>query len=215
MSTDSRGVSLLHSSGYSLYYPYLHYDWLWLEGRQVFLLPVLYHRKLPLLLDVWCHADFLHSFPNTCKYSCLNHSHMLEHFLWIPHNPTGMHLCEPWHYTTPIFLDAWYQLVPWAANQIPETVSLLQALPVWWRWFYWTDPVAWTIYGVIASQFGDINRTVTVPGNPDKIVKEILRETYGMKHDFIGYVVLAHFGYILLFLFLFAYGTKTFNFQKR
>jgi len=89
------------------------------------------------------------------------------------------------------------------------------ALPVWWRWFYWCNPVAWTIYGVIASQFGDISRTVTVPGNPDKIVKEILKETYGMKHDFLGYVVLAHFGYILIFLFLFAYGTKTLNFQKR
>ena len=94
-------------------------------------------------------------------------------------------------------------------------LSLLQALPVWWRWFYWCNPVAWTIYGVIASQFGDISRTVTVPGNPNKIVKEILKETYGMKHDFLGYVVLAHFGYILIFLFLFAYGTKTLNFQKR
>ncbi|PAN14215.1 hypothetical protein PAHAL_2G391800 [Panicum hallii] len=89
------------------------------------------------------------------------------------------------------------------------------ALPVWWRWFYWCDPVAWTIYGVIGSQFGDVDRTVTVPGNPDKIVKVFLKETYGMKHDFLGYVVLAHFGYILLFLFLFAYGTKTLNFQKR
>ncbi|CAN6183585.1 unnamed protein product [Urochloa humidicola] len=89
------------------------------------------------------------------------------------------------------------------------------ALPVWWRWFYWCDPVAWTIYGVIASQFGDIARTVTVPGSADKLVKEVLKESLGMKHDFIGYVVLAHFGYILLFLFLFAYGIKALNFQKR
>ncbi|KAL6840735.1 hypothetical protein ACP4OV_029599 [Aristida adscensionis] len=90
------------------------------------------------------------------------------------------------------------------------------ALPVWWRWFYWCDPVAWTVYGVIGSQFGDVNRTVTVPGNANGIVvKEFLRESLGMKHDFLGYVVLGHFGFILLFLFLFAYGTKNLNFQRR
>jgi hypothetical protein len=91
----------------------------------------------------------------------------------------------------------------------------LQALPIWWRWYYWCNPVAWTIYGVITSQFGDIGRAVKVPGGADKIVKEVLKETLGMKHDFLGYVLLAHFGYILLFLFLFAYGTKALNFQKR
>ncbi|WVZ66097.1 hypothetical protein U9M48_015371 [Paspalum notatum var. saurae] len=92
------------------------------------------------------------------------------------------------------------------------------ALPIWWRWYYWCDPVAWTIYGVIGSQFGDISRNVTIAGsstNSNITVKEVLNETLGIKHDFIGYVVLAHFGFILLFLFLFAYGTKALNFQKR
>ncbi|KAL6656651.1 hypothetical protein ACP70R_004431 [Stipagrostis hirtigluma subsp. patula] len=90
------------------------------------------------------------------------------------------------------------------------------ALPVWWRWFYWCDPVAWTIYGVIGSQFGDVDRRVTVHGSSnDMMVKEFLRESLGIKHDFLGYVVLGHFGFILLFLVLFAYGTKKLNFQKR
>lgn len=76
--------------------------------------------------------------------------------------------------------------------------------------------MAWTIYGVIASQFGDMGRSVAVSGSvTGKAVKEVLKETFGMKHDFLGYVLLGHFGYILLFLFLFAYGTKALNFQKR
>ncbi|KAI6669859.1 hypothetical protein NL676_004744 [Syzygium grande] len=25
-------------------------------------------------------------------------------------------------------------------------------IPVWWRWYYWCSPVAWTIYGIFASQ---------------------------------------------------------------
>ncbi|GJN32502.1 hypothetical protein PR202_gb21016 [Eleusine coracana subsp. coracana] len=90
------------------------------------------------------------------------------------------------------------------------------AIPVWWRWFYWTDPVSWTIYGVIASQFGDLGRKVNVPGSAAGIVvKDFLKRSLGYKHDFLGYIVLAHFGYIILFLFLFAYGTKALNFQKR
>jgi hypothetical protein len=101
--------------------------------------------------------------------------------------------------------------------RFPETISLLQALPIWWRWFYWCNPVSWTIYGVTASQFGDVGRNVTATGSSTGtvVVKEFLDQTLGMKHDFLGYVVLAHFGYILLFVFLFAYGTKALNFQKR
>ncbi|KAF3673549.1 Pleiotropic drug resistance protein 3 [Capsicum annuum] len=29
-------------------------------------------------------------------------------------------------------------------------------MPIWWRWYYWACPVAWTLYGLVASQFGDI-----------------------------------------------------------
>ncbi|KAK1393571.1 Pleiotropic drug resistance 6 [Heracleum sosnowskyi] len=28
-------------------------------------------------------------------------------------------------------------------------------IPIWWRWYYWASPVAWTIYGLVVSQVGD------------------------------------------------------------
>lgn len=89
-------------------------------------------------------------------------------------------------------------------------------MPVWWRWFYWANPVSWTIYGVIGSQFGDNNRNVTVTGQTNTVtVKAFLNDNMGYKHDFLGYVVLAHFGYVIVFFFLFGYGIKYLNFQKR
>lgn len=89
-------------------------------------------------------------------------------------------------------------------------------IPVWWRWFYWANPVSWTIYGVVVSQFGNNNSTVTVPGQTGGVVvKDFLNENLGFKHDFLGYLVLGQFGYILLFFFLFAYGVKKLNFQRR
>ncbi|KAK0585573.1 hypothetical protein LWI29_030700 [Acer saccharum] len=38
-------------------------------------------------------------------------------------------------------------------------------IPVWWRWYYWGSPVAWTLYGVLASQVGDIDTPLQMPGS--------------------------------------------------
>nr|CAD1817865.1 unnamed protein product [Ananas comosus var. bracteatus] len=88
-------------------------------------------------------------------------------------------------------------------------------IPVWWRWYYWGDPVAWTIYGVITSQLGDKENNVSIPGSTSLTVKEYLRKNQGYKHDFLGYVVLAHLGFVLIFFFIFGYSIKFLNFQKR
>uniref|UniRef100_A0ACD5TSL6 Uncharacterized protein n=1 Tax=Avena sativa TaxID=4498 RepID=A0ACD5TSL6_AVESA len=90
-------------------------------------------------------------------------------------------------------------------------------IPIWWRWFYWADPVSWTIYGVIASQYGNDNTTLTVPGQTGGVVvvKDFLNDMLGYRHDFLGYAVLGHLAYILLFFLLFSYGIKKLNFQRR
>ncbi|XP_071733951.1 pleiotropic drug resistance protein 1-like [Rutidosis leptorrhynchoides] len=85
------------------------------------------------------------------------------------------------------------------------------SIPVWWRWYYWGNPLAWTIYGMVASQFGDYD---------DKLpkgytVKEYLDSTYGYKHSFLGAVAGVNVGLVLLFAFIFAYCIRSFNFQKR
>ncbi|KAH9331701.1 hypothetical protein KI387_003809, partial [Taxus chinensis] len=60
---------------------------------------------------------------------------------------------------------------------------------VWWRWSYWASPVAWTLYGLIASQFGDIttpmSRSDTIVPT-DQSVEDFLRTVYGFRHDFLG-----------------------------
>ncbi|KAC9910476.1 hypothetical protein R6Q59_021453 [Mikania micrantha] len=84
-------------------------------------------------------------------------------------------------------------------------------IPVWWRWYYWADPNAWTLYGVIVSQFGDYDDLLT----NGETVKGYLHRYYGYKHDFIGVVAAVHVGAVILFAVIFAYAIKTFNFQKR
>ncbi|EEF33323.1 ATP-binding cassette transporter, putative [Ricinus communis] len=88
-------------------------------------------------------------------------------------------------------------------------------IPVWWRWYYWGSPVAWTIYGILASQFGDKTSPIQIPETPSVPVNVFLKEGWGFDHDFLVPVVIAHVGWVLLFFFVFAYGIKFLNFQRR
>ncbi|KAJ8466246.1 hypothetical protein OPV22_028798 [Ensete ventricosum] len=89
------------------------------------------------------------------------------------------------------------------------------SIPVWWRWYYWGDPVAWTIYGVVASQLGKKQNLIDIPGETSITVKQFLKDNLGYEHSFVGYVALAHLGFALVFFLVFAYSIKCLNFQKR
>ncbi|XP_074366352.1 pleiotropic drug resistance protein 2-like isoform X2 [Apium graveolens] len=88
-------------------------------------------------------------------------------------------------------------------------------IPIWWRWYYWGSPVAWTIYGLVTSQVGDKMDLVHVPKHGEIPVKDYLKVYLGYEHDFLGYVALAHLGWVLLFFSVFVYGIKVLNFQRR
>ncbi|XP_064941483.1 ABC transporter G family member 43-like [Musa acuminata AAA Group] len=89
------------------------------------------------------------------------------------------------------------------------------SIPVWWRWYYWGDPVAWTIYGVVASQLGQKENLIDIPGESRITVKQFLEDNLGYEHSFLGYVALAHLGFALVFFLVFGYSIKCLNFQKR
>ncbi|CAK9182084.1 unnamed protein product [Ilex paraguariensis] len=88
-------------------------------------------------------------------------------------------------------------------------------IPIWWRWYYWASPVAWTVYGVFASQVGDRTGNLTLTGGDRVPVNNFLKDSLGFDHDFLIPVVVAHVGWVLLFFFIFAYGIKFLNFQRR
>ncbi|KAA8541855.1 hypothetical protein F0562_023007 [Nyssa sinensis] len=85
-------------------------------------------------------------------------------------------------------------------------------IPIWWRWYYWACPVSWTLYGLVASQFGDITEQL---GTEQQTVEEFLREYFGFRHDFLGAVAGVVIGFTVLFAFIFAFSIRAFNFQRR
>ncbi|XP_057980716.1 pleiotropic drug resistance protein 2-like [Malania oleifera] len=88
-------------------------------------------------------------------------------------------------------------------------------IPVWWRWYYWASPLAWTIYGLITSQVGDKNVELEIPGAGNLPLKTFLKGSFGFDYDFLPAVAVAHIGWVILFFFVFAYGIKFLNFQRR
>lgn len=88
-------------------------------------------------------------------------------------------------------------------------------IPIWWRWYYWASPVAWTIYGLVTSQVGDKNNLVEIPGGGEVPLKLYLKENFGFEYDFLGVVAAMHVVWTVFFCFIFAYAIKFLNFQRR
>ncbi|KAH7447520.1 hypothetical protein KP509_01G110200 [Ceratopteris richardii] len=89
-------------------------------------------------------------------------------------------------------------------------------IPIWWRWYYWANPVAWTLYGLITSQLGDLDDVVIDVTGVGKLTVPIYLEKFtGYRHSFLGAAAGIQFGFVALFAVIFAFGIRSFNFQKR
>ncbi len=91
----------------------------------------------------------------------------------------------------------------------------MQAIPWWWRWFYYINPMSYAIYGLIASQLGNDTTVIEVSPGVYATVQQFLEEMLGYKESFVGWCVLILCGFILTFWLTIAYAYHRFNFNKR
>ncbi|RWR83055.1 ABC transporter G family member 36 [Cinnamomum micranthum f. kanehirae] len=84
-------------------------------------------------------------------------------------------------------------------------------IPVWWRWYAWANPISWTLYGLVASQFGDILDEM----ESGEKVADFVRRYFGFRHDFLGVVAAGIIGFAVLFAVVFAFSIKMLNYQRR
>ena len=71
----------------------------------------------------------------------------------------------------------------------------------------------WTLYGLIASQFGDNSDEMMMADGTKQQVNKFLRSHFGYRHDFMGPVAVATASFSILFALVFALSIKTINFQ--
>ncbi|GAY62771.1 hypothetical protein CUMW_220420 [Citrus unshiu] len=77
-------------------------------------------------------------------------------------------------------------------------------IPLWWRWYYWACPISWTLYGLVASQFGDKQDRL----ESGETVEQFLSSYFGFRHDFLGVVAAVVGALPVLFALIFAVGIK-------
>uniref|UniRef100_A0A7N0TPC8 ABC transporter domain-containing protein n=1 Tax=Kalanchoe fedtschenkoi TaxID=63787 RepID=A0A7N0TPC8_KALFE len=118
----------------------------------------------------------------------------------------------PNHHMAAIFSSAFYGFFTlFSGFFIPRP-----RIPKWWIWYYWICPIAWTVYGLIVTQYGDVEDTISVPGiDQNPTVKFFVENHFGYSLKFIGPVSAVLAGYAVLFAVLFAISIKVFNFQQR
>ncbi|EER98908.1 ABC transporter G family member 36 [Sorghum bicolor] len=83
--------------------------------------------------------------------------------------------------------------------------------PIWWRWYCWICPVAWTLYGLVVSQYGDI----TTPMEDGRTVNVFLEDYFDFKHSWLGRAAAIVVAFSVFFATLFAFATMKLNFEKR
>ncbi|OAY36808.1 pleiotropic drug resistance protein 1 isoform X2 [Manihot esculenta] len=114
---------------------------------------------------------------------------------------------SPNHHISSIISSAFYGI--W--NLFSGFIIPRTRMPAWCSWYYWLNPVSWTLYGLVASQFGDIKEKLET----GETVELFTRDYFGFRHDFLGLVAAVVFGFVILFAFIFAVSIKMFNFQRR
>ncbi|CAI0420438.1 unnamed protein product [Linum tenue] len=113
----------------------------------------------------------------------------------------------PNHHIASIVSSAFYSL--W--NLFSGFIVPRPRMPVWWRWYAWASPVAWTLYGLVDSQYGDVETRLDTGDR----VTDFVRGYFGFRHDFLGVVAAVVAGFAALFAFIFAFSIKFFHFQRR
>ncbi|XP_072993189.1 ABC transporter G family member 38-like [Typha latifolia] len=88
-------------------------------------------------------------------------------------------------------------------------------IPKWWAWYSRICPLAWTVYGLIVAQYGDVEDFIMVPGQSDKQVKNYIKDHFGFDPEFMGVVAVVLAGFTVFFALVFAYCIRTLNFQQR
>ncbi|KAL9360246.1 hypothetical protein Peur_048369 [Populus x canadensis] len=87
-------------------------------------------------------------------------------------------------------------------------------MPRWWAWGYWICPISWSLKGLLASQYGDIEAEITAYGER-KSISSFLRSYFGYKQDDLGVVALVLLAFPVFFALAFAITIAKLNFQKR
>lgn len=199
----------------------LFYDFFRVDISQVLMVPLHYVLHFSILYILWNDDSSLDSkLPYYCN-RFIKFLFCMESLLWFHYSSTCKAIFSTLDPFINFFFWKWIELQCWLQLEIPllsdpnKVNSLVEfwkhKIPIWWRWYYWETHVSWTLYGLIASQLGDVETEMeTVDGKVK--VGTFIKSYFGMRRDFLAPVMVC---IPIVFALLIALAIKHFNFQKR
>lgn len=88
-------------------------------------------------------------------------------------------------------------------------------MPGWWVWYYYLNPIAWTLYGIIIFQLGDFQSTLATPTGQLLTLQDYLATNFDYQWHFRGQVIAILMGFMIAFMLFAIIGLRFINFQKR
>ena len=73
-------------------------------------------------------------------------------------------------------------------------------MPEWYRWYYYLNPFAYSLEGIVLSQLGDVDQPVALPDGGSVSVKNALAAVFGYHYSFLGYNILIMIVFSIVFI---------------
>ncbi|KAL2654248.1 hypothetical protein R1flu_022376 [Riccia fluitans] len=88
-------------------------------------------------------------------------------------------------------------------------------IPIWWKWYYWCCPLAYSLYGCITSQFGNLHEDLQLSDGSKSYIDDLLNERFGFKTSLLPLAAVMVIVFAVLFASIFMFTIAKFNFQRR
>lgn len=88
-------------------------------------------------------------------------------------------------------------------------------MPKWYAWYYYLNPFAYSLQGIVLSQLGDVDDVVALPDGGAVPVQVALEAVFGYRYSFLGYNALIMIGFCVVFAFTGLISLYTFKFHSR
>ena len=88
-------------------------------------------------------------------------------------------------------------------------------IPDGWIWAYWTNPVSYTLYGLVSNQLGDVQTPVELPSGVKISVERFVEQYYGFKHSFYPWTIVILIPFIVVFRLGAYLAVRHIKFQNR
>ncbi|KAL3687132.1 hypothetical protein R1sor_013441 [Riccia sorocarpa] len=88
-------------------------------------------------------------------------------------------------------------------------------IPVWYIWVYWANPLTYSLYGIMVSQFGDLSTPLRTEDGVQTTIEGFLRDNLGFNHEMIWLPAMMVVILTVVFASAFMWAIKKLNFQNR